>query len=387
MLKIQSAFAFAFSLLQISVLHAQAPPGGGRAAAQLPEGAGRETTQKVCGSTCHGPTTIMGSGRSRDQWTAVVNSMVARGAKATEPELAQIIGYLTTSLGPNFKPPTVREAPAAAGARRGGPPQSGMGPGPLGSGAADSHVVDEAGAERGKTVFVAECASCHGMRARGGNEALPANQRGTDLIRSLLVLKDRYASELGPYLAKGHPMRSGRTSTALSKEQVADIAHFLHQRVYYTLRTGPELEIQNILTGNPKAGEAYFNGAGKCGTCHSVTGDLAHIGTRYDAPTIQMKFLFPRTVAFGRGAARPPVKQPVTVSVTLPSGETVQGVLDKIDDFNVSLRDSEGEYRAFKITPRTKVVEHDPAEAHVTMLDHYTDDDIHNVVAYLETLK
>ena len=105
---------------------------------------------------------------------------------------------------------------------------------------------------------------------------------------------------IGPFLAKGHPLQSGRSASSLKTEQVADLAHFLHQKVYNTLRTGTELQIQNVLTGDPKAGEVYFNGAGKCHTCHSPTGDLKGIGRKYDPPTLQSKFLFPRAVGFGR---------------------------------------------------------------------------------------
>lgn len=388
MWKTSTVSVLAVALME-TALHAQTPPrfGGALSGASLPDGPGREITQKVCGTTCHGPDIVMGSGRTPDQWTAVVNTMVARGARATEPELAQIIKYLQSNFGPTYTPAVARRGAGAPGPRSDAR-AVGRGPGPLGSGAADSHIVDTAGADRGKIVYTAECASCHGVRGRGGNEALPANQRGPDLIRSLIVLHDRYGNEIGAFLAKGHRMRSGRSSTVLTKAQVADISHFLHQRVFYTLRNGPELKIQNVLTGDPKAGAAYFNGAGKCKACHSPTGDLAGIGKRYDPPTLQMKFLFPRTVAFGRGAApAPPTGKPVTVTVSLPSGEKVEGILDKLDDFNVSLRDSEGEYRSYKITPQVKVVKNDPVEVHNQMLDEYTDKNMHDIVAYLETLQ
>jgi hypothetical protein len=71
----------------------------------------------------------------------------------------------------------------------------------------------------------------------------------------------------------------------------------------------------------------------------------------------------------------------------LPSGARVEGVLEKLDDFNVSLRDRDGEYRSFTITPQVKLVKHDPIETHVRLLDEYTDKNIHDVVAYLESLK
>jgi len=377
--------ALALLLAFTATVPAQRPVSSGRPSPQLPDGAGREVTHKVCGATCHGPDIMMGKGRTRDQWTAVVNAMVGRGAKATESELVQIAEYLSSHFGPNM----VVTGISTRGDRPGSdaPRVTGRGPGPLGAGAADSHVVDDAGAERGKSVYIAECITCHGVKARGGDSSLPRNQQGADLIRSLIVLRDRYGNGIGPFLAKGHPLQSGRPASSLKTEQVADLAHFLHQKVYNTLRTGSELQIQNVLTGDPKAGEAYFNGAGKCNTCHSPTGDLKGIGRKYDPPTIQSKFLFPRSVGFGRRGAAPVTAKPVTVTVTQSNGEVVEGVLQTLDDFNVALRDTQGNYRSFEITSDMKVVKHDPYAMHVTLLDQYTDKDMHDIVAYLETLK
>ena len=382
---IRMSVALALLLAFTATVPAQRPESSGRPSPQLPDGAGREVTHKACGATCHGPEIMMGKGRTRDQWTAVVNAMVGRGAKATESELVQIAEYLSSHFGPNM----VVTGISTRGDRPGSdaPRVTGHGPGPLGAGAADSHVVDDAGAERGKSVYIAECITCHGVKARGGDSSLPRNQQGSDLIRSVIVLRDRYGSGIGPFLAKGHPLQSGRPVSSLKTEQVADLAHFLHQKVYNTLRTGSELQIQNVLTGDPKAGEAYFNGAGKCNTCHSPTGDLKGIGRKYDPPTIQSKFLFPRSVGFGRRGAAPVTTKPVTVTVTQSNGEVVEGVLQALDDFNVALRDAQGDYRSFKITPELKVVKHDPYAMHVTLLDQYTDKDMHDIVAYLESLK
>src|SRR4051794_34443153 len=105
MFKINRVVVLLAPLALTSTLHAQTP-GSARPPAELPLGEGRDTTQKVCGSTCHRPEMLMGSGRTRDQWTAVVNSMVARGAKATQPELVQILTYLSTNFGPNYTPIT-----------------------------------------------------------------------------------------------------------------------------------------------------------------------------------------------------------------------------------------------------------------------------------------
>jgi cytochrome c oxidase cbb3-type subunit III len=63
------------------------------------------------------------------------------------------------------------------------------------------------------------------------------------------------------------------------------------------------------------------------------------------------------------------------------------GALVAMDDFFVSLRDAQGEYRTFKRTPTVKVVKNDPLQAHHELLDKYTNKNMHDIVAYLETLK
>lgn len=190
------------------------------------------------------------------------------------------------------------------------------------------------------------------------------------------------AARLDRSSKKGHPTQT-TPAAQLTQAQIEDLSHTIHQEVYNTLRAA--LQIQNVLTGNAEAGAAYFNGDGKCSGCHSATGDLAHIASRMDAPGLQQSFLFPsgRSGRGGRGAST----HPVTVTVTPPSGAPVTGTLVHIDDFNVALRDGAGEYRSFKRTPDLKVVKKDPAQAHHELLDKYTDKNIHDIVAYLETLK
>lgn len=334
--------------------------------ARFPEAPGKDVAQKVCGS-CHGAEVMLSKGRTRQQWSEVIASMVSRGAKATDREFAEVLDYLTKNIGPDTKFATGPGAPAAPPLRR---PSAG----PM-----DVQVVDTAAADRGKTVYIAECITCHGQRARGKDDA-------PDLVRSLVVLHDRYGNTLGPFLKKGHRTQSGRPSANFTQSQIGDLAHFLHQRVADTLRSGPYSKVLNVLTGDAKAGAAYFTGAGKCSTCHSPTRDLARIGAKYDPPTLQQRFLFPRAIGFVRGGGVAETK-PVMVTVTLQSGAPVTGVLDKIDDFNVSLRDASGEYRSFERSDGVKVETQDPYKAHYELLDLYTDQNIHDVVAYLAGLK
>lgn len=237
-----------------------------------------------------------------------------------------------------------------------------------GAGPADRQVVDKAAADRGKTIYIAECITCHGPRARG-------TESGPDLVRSVTILHDRLGNEVGPFLRKGHPTQSNRPGSSFTQAQITDLSHFLKQRVNDTLRGSPFYQVQNVLTGNAAEGAAYFRGAGKCSTCHSATGDLAGIAKRFDPPTLQQRFLFPRRT------------KPVTVTVTPPSGAAVSGTLERIDDFNVSLRDGSGDYRSWKRSAGLKIDKHDPLAAHNELLDQYTDKNIHDIVAYLETLK
>ena len=228
-----------------------------------------------------------------------------------------------------------------------------------------------------------ECVNCHAATARG-------TDTGPNLVRSLVVLRDRFGSQLGPFLKKGHTLQSGTPSANLTEAQVQDLAHFLRQKVNDGLRGSPLFQVQNILTGDVKAGQAFFNGEGKCTTCHSSTGNLAGIGGRLEPVDIQQRFLFPATGRGGRGrGAGPAAPNPtaVRVTVTPEAGTAVSGVLVQMDDFYVTLRNEDGTSQTFRRTAGTKVEKTDPLAFHVTLLEKLTDKNMHDVVAYLETLK
>jgi len=272
--------------------------------------------------------------------------------------------------------------PPAGGGRQGAPPP-GRGGGMLaGAGPSDKPVVDPAAADRGRRTWASECINCHGTQARGGDN-------GPNLVRSVIVLRDRYGSELGPFLKKGHKLQSGATGASLADAQVQDLAHFLRQRVNDGLRGSPLFQPQNVLTGDAKAGAAFFNGDGRCTTCHSPTGNLAGIGTRLEPIDIQQRFLFPGGGRGGRGRGGAPAPNPnaVRVTVTPPNGAAVSGVLIQMDDFFVSLRAEDGTPRTLRRVPGMKIDRQDPLAYHVELLDRLTDKNMHDIVAYLETLK
>jgi len=262
-------------------------------------------------------------------------------------------------------------------------PQTGsVGPRPQ-VGPANRPVVEPAAVARGQRVWAAECITCHGASARGTDKA-------PTLIRSTLVLADRQGNLVGPFLMKGHPTQSGTPSASLSTEKVADLTQFLRQKINDTLRGSPVFTVQDILVGNAAAGAAYFNGAGKCTGCHSVTGDLAGLATRIPAPVdVQQRMLFPsgRASAIGLGRAAGPNRAQVTVTVRPAAGPPVSGTFVAEDDFYVTLRDTEGLIRVIKRTAGMTVTKTDPLQAHHEWLDGVTDTNIHDLVAYLVTLK
>ncbi len=335
------------------------------AAAQTPEqlARSREVFQKLCG-TCHPVERATAMRHTRAEWQDEIAKMVSMGAKGTDEEFAMTLDYLSREFG--------RTAGRPPG---GGGLLAGMGPN-------DKEVVDPVAAERGRAVWAAECIECHGTQARG-------TDRGANLIRSDLVMHDRYGSALGPFLKKGHPMQSGKPSASLTGAQIRDLSNFIYERVYDTLRGSPIFHVQDVLVGNAQAGAAYFNGAGKCASCHSPAGDLAHIASRYDPPTLQGRFLNPRPAGGGRRGGRggDGAAPQMTLTVTTPAGETVTGRPVFLDDFDVALRDSAGTYHAWKRVPGLKVVKNDPYAAHDQLLTEYTDENMHDILAYLETLK
>jgi mono/diheme cytochrome c family protein len=233
--------------------------------------------------------------------------------------------------------------------------------------------------EHGQQLFRSNCSFCHGSDARGG-------ETGPNLVRDQVVLADQNGELIAPIVQNGIPAR-GMPKFALSAGDIADIAVWLHNQPLSDRGTPSKLD---ILVGNATQGAAYFNGAGRCTQCHSVTGDLAGIGGKFEPKMIQNLIVSGGGGGVGRRAAgaamgRPPM---TTVTVTLPSGQTFKGDLDHISAFVVALKEPDGTYRSFaRRDSLPKVVVNNPLQWHVDMLPKWTDADIHNLTAYLVTLK
>lgn len=244
---------------------------------------------------------------------------------------------------------------------------------PAGSAAQAQHPPDAAVIQRGSQQFQQSCAFCHGPDATGG--------RGPDLIRSPLVAHDVNGDLIGPVIHNGRPDK-GMPALPLTGDQIKAVSAFLHDRAQQALdsaRLPKTYALSKLLTGNAAAGRAYFDGAGGCVQCHSPTGDLKGIASKVQPLDLEARMLYPEA----RRGHRPIT---VTGTVTLASGEQLSGKLEYLDEFTVALIDSSGWYRSF---PRNdfKVEVHDPLAAHRELLGKMTQDEFHNLFAYLETLK
>jgi cytochrome c oxidase cbb3-type subunit 3 len=285
---------------------------------------------------------------------------------------------VVASAAQDAAPAAAPAAPAAQQGGRGGRGgRAGQAPRPA---AYPTHEQADADTiARGKLLFSTTCSFCHGSDARGG-------EGGPNLVRSQLVMNDQNGELIATVVQNGRPDR-GMPKFDLTAAQIADIAGYIHN-VGMNYRAVVDVPT-NIVVGDAKAGEAFFNGPGKCVSCHSVSGDLAGIGGKLEPKDLQNVIVSGGAAGRGgRGSAGIIEVPPTTVKVTLASGKTVEGKLNHIDDFLVSLTTADNERLAFDRDGDVPKVEvHNPLQAHLDMLPKYTDDQIHNLTAYLVTVK
>jgi cytochrome c oxidase cbb3-type subunit 3 len=231
--------------------------------------------------------------------------------------------------------------------------------------------------EAGRSQFAAQCGFCHGRDAAGG-------AGGTDLTRSVLVAEDVRGDRLGPTIRAGRPAQ-GMPAFALADGDLAAIVAFIHdQKAQADTANGGRRGVDptDLQTGNAAAGKRYFETA--CVRCHSVTGDLAGVAARHQGLTLLRRMLYPSGRDGGPGT--PPRQEPQRLTVTLRSGEVIAGRLAYRDEFTVALFTESGWYRSWPTAQVTFSVD-DPLQAHVEQLAKYSDEDMHDVLAYLQTLR
>ena len=234
--------------------------------------------------------------------------------------------------------------------------------------AAQSASDQKALVERGGPMFLQQCGFCHGRDAAGGED-------GPDLTRSKLVASDVAGDKIAPVIREGRPEK-GMPRFSVSDGELAALVAFIHdQKTKAEALVGGRrgVDVADLQTGNVEAGKQYFNGAGKCSTCHSPSGDLAGVAKRFEGLKLEQRMLYPKDAK-------------AKVTVTLPSGKSLSGELAYQDEFVIGMSDSDHHYHSWP-TSMVKFSVDAPAEAHAALLPKYTDDDIHNLMAYLQTLR
>ncbi len=268
--------------------------------------------------------------------------------------------------------------------------------------------VDLAAHDLGRVVWQAQCVNCHGGQARGTEE-------GPNIIRAEVTNYDRTnpvaGSVLGPFLKKGHPTMTGKASATFTGAEIVQLANFLRQRVNETMRGSPTYAMlpENILTGDANAGASFFSGEGGCTKCHNATSlNLAGIASRITSPqALQARVVYPALAVAGRGgrggggrgaaAPAPAASNPggptrphplsVKVTVTPPTGGPITGALVEQDAWFIIVSDDAGILRTIRKGPNVKIVTTDPMQWHVDFVDRITDKQMHDLTAYLWSLK
>ena len=227
---------------------------------------------------------------------------------------------------------------------------------------------DKAAAARGAPLFQQNCAFCHGPKARGAT--------GPGLITSDEVLGDDHGERLVAFLKKGRPQKGMPGFAALTDAQLTDIAEFMHLQVEMVANRGA-YHVLNIVVGDPMKGKAYV--AAHCMSCHTAE-TFAHLGSKFRSPDqLQRGWIWPSR------SANPALA--ITATVTMPDGSTVAGRVTQISDFKLTLVDQAGQAHAIDLYNKVKVEIKDPLAAHQEMIMTLTNRDMHDVTAYLDTLK
>ncbi len=325
--------------------------------------AGMKVFQSNC-AMCHGenllghpPTFPSLAGMGKTMNAQQITELVRHGrgmmpafanTKVTDTDLAALLQYLAHD--PTFTPAAATSATVAAPA--------------MVPTTATPHPANDPGA----SIYQQNCAFCHGREAGGG-------ESGPDLTRSKLVAEDVNGDKISYVVRNGRPDNK-MPKFNLTDAEMADLVRWIHATAKAAAtRPGGRrgVDVADLQTGNVAAGKQYFDGPGKCSSCHSPTGDLAGIASRYQGLQLEERMLYPKDAKD-------------TLTVTLPSGQTVTGKLEYQDEFTVALRDSDGIYHSWPVKGLNYKID-SPVTAHVDLFPKYTDNDIHNLMAYIQTMK
>jgi cytochrome c oxidase cbb3-type subunit 3 len=301
-------------------------------------------------------------------------------------------GQATGTPAPQGQQPAAQSPPqgrGGEGGQRGAPPEGGRQGGRAGGNTQYTRpLAPQDVIVRGKALYETNCASCHAADLRG-----TADGKYPNLLRSGVALRDQKGGLIGARVAK-----HAQPITLIEADTVA-IAEYIHS-VHATMGgqgsppgRNPTNVTLNVLVGDPKSGEATFNAV--CGSCHSVTGNLKGIASKFSDPrALQNGWVSGTTATFGGGrGGRGGGGGNVPAVVTLADGSKLEGTLVREDDFLVVLMLPDGTRRSMARTNGVPKVEiKDPKAGHVDAIVKLAHEDmqntmLHDITAYLWTIK
>jgi len=294
-----------------------------------------------------------------------------------------VVAHVAAQGTPPQQPPATPQQPAPPAGRGG----QGRGGEPPVFPAQQRPPGDPVLIERGKALFTVNCVACHGADLRGGVTG------GPNLLRSQVVLIDEHGEQIIP-IVHGARAERGMPALPLPDDDVSAIAEYIHSVLATAQHQGAPpasaAPIPNAIVGDAAAGQAYFNAS--CSSCHSPSGDMQGIGSRVpEGKALQNFWVSGGTFGAGGRRGRGPESMEgkiPTATATLPAGERLEGMIVRMDNFLLTVRHADGTLRTIRRDdPRIKIEIKDPLEAHRRLLSTLTDKDMHDVTAYLATLK
>jgi len=227
---------------------------------------------------------------------------------------------------------------------------------------------DKVAAARAAPIYQQNCSFCHGPQARGAT--------GPGLVTSDIVLGDDRGEHLAPFLKAGRPEKGMPAFSRLSDGELADLAEFLHQQVEDVANRGT-YQLHSVVVGDVAEGQAYV--AANCSSCHAAD-SFSHIASRFRSPDqLQRGWIWPARPADNSLA--------ITATVHTADGHSISGRVIQVSDFRVTLVDDGGQTHAILREPGVDLRMKDPLAPHQALIMTLGNDDMHNVTAYLETLK
>ena len=328
------------------------------------------STGAAHGAEVYANNCAMCHGKNREGNPPVFPSLVGVGSRLTPAQITTIVqngrGKMPPAAGVKGDDVAAVVAFVSGG---GAPPAAPAAPPVAAMMASPAAGQGSALADAGSKVYQQNCSFCHGRDTMGG-------ESGPDLTRSKLVHDDVKGDKISEVVRQGRTGDKKMPAFNLSVDEMNGLVAFIHRTADAASKMvggRKGVDVADLQTGNLEAGKKYFNGEGKCSSCHSPTGDLAGVASRYQGLALEERMLYPRKVDS-------------KVAVTLPSGQTINGTLAYHDEFVIGMRDASGAYHSWRVGDVKYKIDA-PVNAHVEQLPKYSDADIHNLMAYIQTLR